>query len=62
VVGVFLEGVGVFLDGVGGGDRGRKKLLLPLLRMSRGRRRPIVPFKMASFRPLYYFIFLMNGI
>jgi hypothetical protein len=21
-----------------------------------------VPFKMASFRPLYYFIFLMNGI
>jgi len=52
--------VGVFLEGVGGGDRGRKNLLLPPLRASRGRRRPTVPFKTTPFRPLFFFWW--NGV
>jgi hypothetical protein len=35
--------------------QGRKDLLLPLFRASRGRRRPIVPFKTAPFWPLFFF-------
>jgi hypothetical protein len=35
--------------------RGRKNLLLPLLRASRGRRRLTVPFKTTPFRSLLFF-------
>ena len=41
-----------------GENRGKKNLLLPLLRASRGRRRPTVPFKTTPFRAL----FLMNSV
>jgi hypothetical protein len=35
----------------------KKNLLLPLLRASRGRRRPTMPFKTAPFRSFSFFFF-----
>jgi hypothetical protein len=37
-----------------GENRGKKNLLLPLLRTSKGRRRPTVPFKTAPFQSLFF--------
>jgi hypothetical protein len=37
-----------------GENRGKKNLLLPLLRASRGRRRPTVLFKTAMFRAFFF--------
>jgi len=57
-VSVFLKGSQRLFEGEDGGNRGRKNLLLPLFRASRGRRRPTVPFKTAPFGSF----FLMNSV
>jgi hypothetical protein len=38
-------------------NRGRKNLLLPLLRASRGRRKVTVPFKTAPFWSFFFLFF-----
>jgi hypothetical protein len=55
LVGVFLKGSRRLFEGEGGGKQRKKNLLLPLLRASRGRRRPTVPFKTAPFRASLFF-------
>jgi len=49
-VGVFLS----FRKESGRRKIGEKNLLLPLPRVSRGRRRPTMPFKMASFGAFFF--------
>jgi hypothetical protein len=56
-VGVFLKGSRRLFQGEVGENRGKKILLLPLPRASRGRRRSTVPSKRHRFRPSF---FLMN--
>jgi hypothetical protein len=46
--------VGVFLNEMAVENRGRKNLLPPLLRASRGRRRPTVPFKTTPFWVFFF--------
>ena len=55
LVGVFLKGSRRLFEGRDGGDRGRKNLLLPLLRTSRGRRKVTVSFKTAPFSSFVLF-------
>jgi hypothetical protein len=50
-VGVFLS----WFEEKGKRKAGEGNLLLPLPRASRGRRRPIVPFKTAPFGSLFFF-------
>jgi hypothetical protein len=56
LVGVFLKGSRRLFEGEGGGKQRKKNLLLPLLRASRGRRRPTVPFKTSPFRASFFFL------
>ena len=55
LVGVFLRGSRCLFKERDGGDRGRKNLLLPLPRASKGRRRPTVPTKQHCFDPFFFF-------